>query len=82
LSRAWRGCWSGAWLFAGVPVLRGCCGRGCGLVARRRRAFPAGCGREPGGGAAVAVVLPGLGGGEDALVADGYQATGPEHDGR
>jgi hypothetical protein len=33
---------------------------------------------EPGGGAAGVVVLAGLVGGEDALVADGEQARGPE----
>src|SRR6266568_1686666 len=70
-----------------VPGGAACCG-GAGRAGRLGRpggelgeagAAPfAGAGRQPGGGAAGVVVLAGVVGGEDALVADCQQAGDPE----
>src|SRR5260221_1537164 len=55
--------------------------RGCEL-GEGGAASVAGPGREPGGCAALVVGLPGVVGGEDALVAGGEGAGEPQHEGR
>jgi len=65
--RAAARCWA-EWLWRRVAEV----GEGCAPAAF------SGSGREPGGGAAGVVVLPGVVDGEDALVADGEQAGDPQ----
>ena len=88
LRRAWRAVWAGsaglACLSCGDLVLalgspavsgRGACG---GQVGEGLAASAAGPGRQAGRGAAGVVVLAGVPGDQDALVADDEQAGEPE----